>query len=385
MSSSTLDADTRVQYSRQSAVNFALAASKALLTKSLNLLFAPHSFYRALAVHALEVLPKFRGAFLSTLRFQGPNLSIDDFAAAVRDTASNLKPQTSFTLCDVNTVWVNSAYNIIENRFKAAQRDLGVDISTVRFPNPAIEMINQYIASATNGMILAALSSDSIDGNAAFMITNALYIHGKWVAEISATETRLDPFTRFDGSTIQTPIMQAKVTVPYAETRLAQLVFLPYADSSCEFVTILPRKASEADFLQSMLALDSSSFDSDWTANVHLRLPKFGVAGDVLSLNAVAKDLGLNELFESDEPIFPQPEGEQRVKLGEMKQRVVIIVDESARWHSNDRIKPAVCARPPDVRIDMDRPFAYLIRDRVTGTILLMGTYLESIGVEIGS
>jgi hypothetical protein len=106
MSSPRLDPDTLLRYSRQSAVEFALATWRALLATNLSILFSPCSLYRALAVQALEVLPKFRGVFLSTLRFPVTSLSIEDFAAAVGDVASNPESHQSFILRDVNNVWI---------------------------------------------------------------------------------------------------------------------------------------------------------------------------------------------------------------------------------------------------------------------------------------
>jgi hypothetical protein len=91
MWSGQVDSDTRRRYFRQSAVHFALAAWQCQVSHKLGLLFSPCSLYRALAVPTLEVLPKFRDIFLSTLRLPSANFSVDDMAAAVGDVASNLK------------------------------------------------------------------------------------------------------------------------------------------------------------------------------------------------------------------------------------------------------------------------------------------------------
>jgi serpin B len=252
------------------------------------------------------------------------------------------------------------------------------------FPHPAIETINEHIKAATDGMIPAALSSDSIDGDVAFLITNALYLHGQWVMKFDSEATRMEPFTRFDGSTVKTQIMRAELQAPYSVNNLAQLVFLPYAQSSCEFVAILPSNNSEAGFRRALTAIDPSWLDSDrhGDAVIDLRLPKFRLMGPTLSLNELASELGLKEVFETQEPIFPQIEGEARLAMGEIKQQVVIEVDEVGT-----RIAELTSfggwARgppPPVVRVNFDRPFAFVIRDQVTGTILLMGTYLDPTG-----
>jgi serpin B len=380
MSSDNLDSDTRLQRSRQSALTFAWAAWEILIEKNLNLLFSPYSLYRALAVPAVEATPKFREPFLSALGFPVANLSNDDLSAAVGDVASNLKSHNHFVLRDVNHLWINAAFEISENRFNNSESKLSIGVSTVLFPHPAIEIINDHIKAATDGMIPAALSRGCIDTDTAFLITNALYLHGDWVTQFDPNSTRLEAFTRFDRSKIQTQIMRAELTVSYAKNDLAELVFLPYDESSCEFVAILPRKRTEGGFRETMMALNPSWLSSGEYAHVHLRLPKFRATGPELSFKALAEGLGLKEVFETEGHIFPQPEGEPRMKMCDIKQQVVIEVDESGTRAAVAGIgAAAACKGPPlpKVRVNLDRPFAFLTRNRVTETILLMGTYLN--------
>jgi serine protease inhibitor len=248
--------------------------------------------------------------FLSTLRFPDSNLSIDDFAAGVRDIASHLKSCQTFIVRDVHDIWINADFNIAENTFNTSRRLLSVGVSTVKFPRPAVDVINRHIADATDGMIPAAVDLGSVNPERPFLITNALYLHDRWFTEFDRAATRSEPFSRFDGSIITTQIMRAKLSVPLADNDLAQIVYLPYTDSSCEFVAILPTQKTEAGFRRTMLAFDPSWFDSREATVVHLRLPKFRVMGTTRSLNELVGDLGLKEVFESRECIFPHRDGE---------------------------------------------------------------------------
>jgi serine protease inhibitor len=83
---------------------FAFAFWKQECAKSLNLLFSPYSFFRALAVCAIELKPKFHEIVLSTLRFPNPKSSVNEFALFVRDVASHMKSSGSFVLRDVNAI-----------------------------------------------------------------------------------------------------------------------------------------------------------------------------------------------------------------------------------------------------------------------------------------
>jgi serpin B len=116
------------------------------------------------------------------------------------------------------------------------------------------------------------------------------------------------------------------------------------------------------------MAFDSSWFDSCEDVEVNLRLPKFRMMGRTRSLSALAEELGLNEIFETPERYF----------LGDIEQQVVIQVDEFGTIAAAFMDYQVVESDPENV--SLDRPFAYLIRDRGTGTILLMGTYLDPTG-----
>jgi serpin B len=266
-----------------------------------------------------------------------------------------------------------------ETMFCTSQKHLSVDVAAVTFPNPAIEIINEHIAKATHEMIPEAFDHGTINADSAFLITNVLYLHGQWVTKFNSKATRLEPFTPFDGSTIETQIMRTTCTVPYVRNMWAQLVFLPYKDSSCQFVAILPEDKTEDGFRDTLMELGPSWFDSQNDAQVHLRLPKFRIMGPTVSFNAVAKELGLKKVFEAEEPIFPQMYG--GLQMGDITQQVTVEVDEVG---TKGAIVGAAAARkclpPPVVHVNLDRPFAYLIRDRVTGTILLMATYLNPPG-----
>jgi serpin B len=186
----------------------------------------------------------------------------------------------------------------------------------------------------------------------------------------------------FDGSTIDTKIMRKTLKVPYARNHFAELVFLPYRDSKCEFVVILPRNNSEVDFRRALMAIDPSWFDSGSLSKVHLRLPKFSVHGGRLELEEIARELGLNEVFETEERIFPQPSCEPPIAMGKIRQQVVIELDEEgtravAFTLVEGELLFSAVIELPEVWVNVDRPFAYVIRNRGTGTILFMGTCLD--------
>jgi serpin B len=360
---------------------FAFAFWKHECAKTLNILFSPYSFFRALAVCAVELKPRFREIALSTLRFPNPKASVDEFALIVRDVASHMNSSGSFVLRDVNAIWINSASGISESRFNASRDQLFVDVSQLTFPKPATKIINKYIETATDGLIQDFVGELSPD--IGFLITNALYLHGQWVTPFETSLTSDRPFKLFNGQSITVPLMSGEFDVPYRENDDAQIVFLPYRDSECEFVVILPRDPSEAGFRRAMM-----NFAPDWLRPssfnplIKLKLPRFKVQSQTRSLEKIAADLGLREALETREAIFPQPDEEPRLFISQILQQVVVEVDEEGtKAAAVTMIEADLETSEPDppqvVEVNADRAFAYAIQNRVTGTILFMGTYLN--------
>jgi serpin B len=369
--------------SQDSAVGFAFALWRNEIASHLGFIVSPYSLYRALAVCGIEALPKFRKIFLSTLQFPEPDLSIEAFGAAVREVASDLESKGDFVLRDVNAIWLNSAWKIAESRFNISKTQFSVDVASLVFPQPAKDIINDHIEKATEGLIRDFITEQVLGPRTAFLITNALYLHGQWENRFEEDLTSEQPFKLFDGTSVNTPLMTGEFNVLYSENDWAQLVFLPYKDADCEFVVILPRDTTMDGFRRTLFAFDRTWFErGPDIANVKLILPKFKIQSPTQSLMDTAKKLGLREVLETKEFIFPQPpEEKDRLVIAEILQRVVIEVDERGTVAAAATVieTDLECSTEPDDHFDVkaDRAFAYVIRNRETGTIMFMGTCLN--------
>jgi serpin B len=366
---------------QSSSGKFAVDFWRHEVSDRLGILISPYSFYQALSLLTVQVLPDFREAFFRTLGISDTNLSVENFSAGVRELSSGLVSAGDFVLHNVNAIWINSHANIPEIRFDVAKTQLSATVSTVRFPNPAKDIINEHIKEATNGMMRDCVQEASLDGNAAAILTNVLYLHGRWVKRFEPERTKELPFRLFSGEKINVSMMHGDFLAGYDRNDHARLVHLPYKDSNCEFLLIVPHNETEDGLRNTMLAFDPGWLNRSIDYRVILTWPKFKFRSSGISLMKTAAELGLKDVLGSEERIFPQPEGEKSLVISEILQDTLIEVDEqgtkaAAVTHIHVGRESAL-RRPDPINIKVDHPFGYVIYNRATGTILFMGTCLN--------
>lgn len=120
----------------------------------------------------------------------------------------------------------------IKDDYKQKLTDLyKVYVNSVDFTNRATsDVINAWVGNATQGLISEIVTPDTIFGDKALFILNALYFKGKWRRMFSEKYTSPKCFQTPDGRCTQVPMMQVVDTfnynyVPYLD---AQAVTLPY-------------------------------------------------------------------------------------------------------------------------------------------------------------
>jgi serine protease inhibitor len=274
-----------------------------------------------------------------------------------------------------NAVFVPRAA-VSSRRFLARARDVfAASVEAVDFGSAsALERINAWAQEATRGAIPRVL--DEVDGDARFVLTNAVYFNGAWATAFEPGHTASAPFTRVDGSTRDAPIMDATIPAAFAELGKLDAVWLPYEGREVAMLIIAPGRAqgpntvAEALRGRSLASLMSEAQQKRRAATVRVRLPRFR-AESGLDLTDALSSLGLAPAFSR----FGNYAAINKARSGPLQvtQRVVLEVTESgataaaATTVSPDRslsITPLLSA---------DRPFAFAIVHAPTEAVLFAG------------
>src|SRR5690606_26831485 len=135
---------------------------------------------------------------------------------------------------------------------------------------------------------------------------------GEWQYRFDPENTRPRPFTRFDGTTVETPMMSQRVTLPYRHFEGVQMVALPYGDGRFGMVLALPGPDQSLDDFYASLDVErwGSWLSELRETELDLVLPRFSIESD-LSLNDPLSDLGMGIAFDRGAADFSRMSPEQ--------------------------------------------------------------------------
>ncbi|MCK4546200.1 MAG: serpin family protein [Candidatus Eisenbacteria sp.] len=249
-----------------------------------------------------------------------------------------------------------------------------------REPETCRRIINEWVADETRDRILDLLPEGSIQPPTVAVLTNALYFKAPWALPFQEDQTHEGVFFCLDGSHAGAPMMQQAETFGYAESDGYQALEMNYRNDELSMVFLLP---SAGRFEEFEASLDSGVLagileDLD-PASVAVTLPRFSFESPSLSLKDVLMGMGMVAPFTT--PDFAGMIEGGGIWIDNAYHKTFIALDEkgteaaaaTAIVFFESAIEPPVA----EFEFTADRPFVFLIRDRVTGTILFVGRVLD--------
>ena len=236
------------------------------------------------------------------------------------------------------------------------------------------DRINGWCAEKTNGKIQKML--EALDAETRLVLINALLFKAPWCCEWEIEVDR--PFYGADNAS-KKDYLHTNGQFSYQAIEGMEVVGIPYGNGAYELDVILPEKdRSLKDVLTSSLPGIVRTLPE---AVVDLSLPKFSLEYSTEdALPACLQALGLGLPFSSARADFSGISSE-KLYISKVIQKTRVDVTENGTEFAAVSLvgmEKALPGAPMEKRIiNLDRPFAYIIRETSTNTILLMGTLSE--------
>ncbi len=273
-----------------------------------------------------------------------------------------------------NAIWHRDGYPFHQTFFDTVSHYFGARVEGLDFTNPAtLTRINAWVDTATAGKITKVL--DAIDSDIVMLLMNAIYFKGTWRSQFDPDRTQNAPFATERGTSYTARMMHLE-TQPIAVASLsgAQAVDLPYGNAAFTMTAILPPEGTDVDtFIDTF---DQFRWDALIDALHHIDaevyLPKFRMQWED-TLNSDLKAMGMANAFCSGCANFLRlsPVGDQ-LSISFVKQNTFVNVnEEGTEAAAVTTVGIRETSAPPSIRFD--RPFVFIIRERLSGTILFMG------------
>ncbi|MBI2767323.1 MAG: serpin family protein [Chloroflexi bacterium] len=345
-----------------------------------NVVFSPHSISLALAMTFAGARGDTATEMARALRFELPG---DRLHAAFNALDLALAPgeKGAFRLALANAAWGQAGKRFEQPYLETLARYYGAAMHLADFekdPEASRKAINAWVAERTEQLIKDLLPRDAVSFDTRLVLTNAVYFKAAWQSRFDKGSTAPGDFHRLDGSTVQAPMMHGEGTYPASVDPALTVVELPYQGGRIAMDILMPPLAGFQAFETVMARSIAPAIAALKPQTVVLALPKFSFSYNT-SLKPALDALGMKLAFVPDQADLSGMDGTRLLFISDALHKAFVRVDEDGTEAAAATGVIANVASAPlnPLRIDIDRPFVFLIRDRESGAVLFAGRVVD--------
>ncbi len=352
-----------------------------------NLFFSPYSISVALAMTYAGAGGDTAAQMADTLHF---TLSPDQLHPAFNAYSLDLQSRagavtegTPFELSIANSLWGQQGFAFLPEFLDLLAQHYGAGMRLVDYagdPEAARLAINQWVGDETRERIQDLIPSGAIDAMTRLVLANAIYFKAAWRNTFDPQATAPAPFHFLDGSTSEVPMMVQEETYGYAILDGYRALELPYQNGDVSMLVVLPDEGRFGAVEQALSSAMMDEIASGLTYGpVMLSLPKFTYESS-FSLNDALQGLGMTDAFDADRADFSGMDGNRDLFIGNVLHKAFVSVDESGTEAAAATAVIMEFMSAPilePIEFTVDRPFIYLVRDNLTGTLLFVGRVMD--------
>lgn len=351
-----------------------------------NLFFSPYSISLALAMTQAGAAGETRAQIDAALHYtlEGERLhaafnALDqELARRATEVVESESEANPFQLKVANSLWGQRDYPFRSEYLDLLATNYGAGLQVVDFKQnteQARQAINDWIAQATEQKIKDIIPEGGLNAMSRLVLANAIYFNASWLTPFETEFTKDEAFNLLDGSQKTVPMMHKTDRYGYVDGDTFQLVELPYISQNLVMDVLVPDEGQLAVFEQSLDAERLKSiFEQIGSSEVELGLPRFKFEAST-GLSSTLKAMGMQAAFDPNSADFSNLADTDELFLQDVLHKAYISVDEAGTEAAAATVVMvgATGAQLEPVKLTVDRPFLFLIRDTGTGAILFFG------------
>jgi serpin B len=300
-----------------------------------------------------------------------------DLELSQRGEGAQGKDGEGFRLNIINAIWGQKDYEFLTTFLDTLAENYGAGLRLLDFisaPDESRLTINNWVSDQTEGRIEDLIPQGLINELTRLVLTNAIYFNAAWQYPFSEDMTEDGPFYLLDEGEVTIPMMRQTESFGHAEGEEYQAVELPYDGGELSMVILLPQSDQFEAFEGS---LDTQRVDSIVKAlelkQVALTMPQFEFESS-FSLREILAMMGMPVAF-SEGANFSGMTGNRDLFIADVVHKAFVSVDEAGTEAAAATAVVMELTAVPEtsVKVTIDHPFIFLIRDVETGTILFVG------------
>lgn len=362
--------------SSQNGFSFDMFQKLAAENERGNFMASPLSVSMVMSMLANGTAGDTRDEILNTLGFEEKELAdVNAFNRRLAKDLAEVDRTTKVSLA--NSIWIDNSLKVYDSFISVNKETYGADIFNVNLSAEETRKdINKWASDKTNGMIPEFLKR-APGGLACLM--NALYFNGKWVNKFDKTLTAEGDFHNADG-TLSHPMMMKAPERSFAgfyDDKGASWVEICYGNLAYRLVLVLPDEGvALSDYLATLTKEEWQEYNGYYPKYQYkgsITFPKFTMENE-LELSEVLAQLGIKKVFMSDVADFSLMTS-QEMAVSQVKQATKVRFDEEGTEAA--AVTAVMVNTDPgplaNMNLVFDRPFAFIIQESSSKTILFTG------------
>jgi len=372
-----------------------------------NFFYSPYSLWEALAMTYAGANADTKTQMAKALNFGTSEPFIHSAIHTLNRTFhKNGIDSADFRLNIANALWGQEGHKFLDLFLSTLKDSYDSDMRRVDFKNHTEEArasINDWARKATEGRIKEIVPSGTLNPSTRLVLTNAIYLKGKWKNPFKKTDTHPVDFQISQGHDpnrcnapgvcteiailqpryVKADMMSTTAKFLYAETDDYSAVEMPYVGDKFAMLAILPKRPSvdtKVPHVVDPMGIDEleSKLSNDYLQSIkgklkeeeiYLQFPKFTIRTSS-NANKALKEMGMTNAF-SETADFSLMTGASDFFISNVLHDTFVLVDEEGTEAAAATAVVAEMSVKPSVRFN--RPFLCVIWHKESGTILFMG------------
>lgn len=336
-----------------------------------NLFVSPLSLHMALGMLLNGAEQETADEILKTLEMEGVSLS--DLNNAYKTLINDLPVADSkVNLGLANSIWYKSDFEVKPDFQSVLKNSFNAEVTGLPFNDAAKDKINQWASDKTNGKIKQVIKEITPDH--VMFLLNALYFKGDWKYQFDAKNTRDETFKLENGSGKPVKMMYAKSSFKNFSAAGYDMVQLPYANGQFNMTLLVPKGENTVNkMLTDINSGDWERFRNGTSeSNIEVGLPRFTLEYSA-QLKQTLEKMGIQKAFTSAAELG-KIHATADLFVDFVKQDAFLGIDEKGTEAAAvTSIGIGVTSAGPNQKIVCNRPFALIISENTSNTILFMG------------
>jgi serine protease inhibitor len=309
------------------------------------------------------------------LGFSDADMStVNEHYAELIQKLPHVDPKVKNTMA--NSLWHRAGFPVEASYVDDLKRSFGAEIYGEDFSSQAtVNKINAWAAKHTENKIQKVI--ERIEPHHVLYLMNALYFKGDWTTEFNTKNSFKGDFNGVKGA-VSKDFMANRAQYGYASTEEVQAVELPYGNEKYAMLVLLPQDKLSVEEL--ILGLNADKWNqllgSLRSQEVEVTLPKIKMETSK-GLKPVLQNMGMRRAF-TESAELGRISKATRLFVDFVKQDTYVAMDEKGTEAAAvTTIGVGLTSVSPYKVVRCDRPFAFAIVEKTSGTLQFIGKVNE--------